>query len=104
MTTLVANVFNFAENDQATDLDALLTALDADKRKEVLTAVNAEGLHPLHAATIMNSPEAVKILLKHGADPRATVPRGNFQGYVALEFAMQRRYRALINILEPLTQ
>lgn len=44
MANSVALCFNYAENDNAAELDALLAPLDADKKKQLFTAVNAEGM------------------------------------------------------------
>eukprot|EP01128_Nolandella_sp_AFSM9_P004441 TRINITY_DN1994_c0_g1_i2.p1 TRINITY_DN1994_c0_g1~~TRINITY_DN1994_c0_g1_i2.p1 ORF type:complete len:114 (-),score=32.49 TRINITY_DN1994_c0_g1_i2:149-457(-) len=97
-----ALVFNYAENDQADELLALLN--QSEDKEKLLSAINVEGCTPLAAATSMNSPAAAKVLLDNGADPKVACPSGRYSGYIPLEIAMQRRYRAMITLLEEVSQ
>lgn len=81
--------------------DELLAHLEAFPDSVNLNSSSARSYSkPLTWAAYFNKPEALKILIEHGADIMAT----NTQGHDAYYYARSKGFTNCINILEPLVQ
>ena len=63
-------------------------------------ALQNNGRTALMAAAVHNSKEAVKLLLENGADRAAKGTGGFYDGKTALDWANEKNYDAIIQLLE----